>query len=131
MSNYTFTKSTSSYKEAVQATEQIESPAVEFAKPSEFQGPTSGNMVIIKQNNTQLQLLVQIAKSLKDIQVDLKTIVEQTKGGIKATSLLDDLITKLQNLSLGPTESPKEGKGKLRVFRDPYKILKEEQEKLK
>ncbi|KAG6499749.1 hypothetical protein ZIOFF_039541 [Zingiber officinale] len=59
--------------------------------------------------------LERIDELLKDIQADLKTVVEQTKGGIKATSLPDDLITKLQILSLGPAERPKEGKGKLRI----------------
>ncbi|KAG6531876.1 hypothetical protein ZIOFF_005711 [Zingiber officinale] len=93
MSSYALTKNTSSYKEAVKVTEQIESPAIRFTRPSDFQGPTSESTAIIKQNNTQRQLLVQIAES--------------------------------------PSEKPKEGRGKLHVFIDPYKILKKEQEKLK
>lgn len=67
MSSYVITRSVASYKEAVKATEQIESPAVGFAKPSDFSGQILGIGAIIKQNNTQLQLLTQIAESLKDI----------------------------------------------------------------
>ncbi|XP_074567333.1 actin-depolymerizing factor 11-like [Curcuma longa] len=120
------------YELQAKATEQIESPAVGFAKPSEYQGPSSGNSAIIKQNNTQLQLLAQIAESLKDIQADLKTIIEQTKEGKIVTPLPDSLIEKLQNLPLGQSEKPREGRGKIKVFKDPYKMLKElEQEKLK
>ncbi|KAG6485640.1 hypothetical protein ZIOFF_054203 [Zingiber officinale] len=105
--------------------------AIGFARPSDYQGPALGNSAIIRQNNTQIQLLVQIAENLKDIQADPKIIIEQTKGGVKATPIPDDLVEKLKNLTLGPSEKPKEGSRKLRVFKDPYKILKEEQEKLK
>ncbi|KAG6506467.1 hypothetical protein ZIOFF_031790 [Zingiber officinale] len=69
-------------------TEQIESPVVGFVKPSEFQSLVSGNSAIIKQNNTQLQLLVQIAEDLKDIKADLKTLIEQTKGEFNPPSYL-------------------------------------------
>ncbi|KAG6535532.1 hypothetical protein ZIOFF_000554 [Zingiber officinale] len=131
MSNHVLTRNTVAYKEAVKATEQIESPAIGFARPSDFQGPTSGNSAIIKQNNTQLQLLVQITEILKGIQADLKIIAEQTKKGVQTTSIPDDLVDKLKNLSLGPVDKLKEPRGKLRVFKNPYKILKEEQEKLK
>ncbi|KAG6470161.1 hypothetical protein ZIOFF_071218 [Zingiber officinale] len=131
MNNYIITKSTSSYKDTVKATEQIESPAIGFVKPSEFQGPVSGNSVVIIQNNTLLQLLVQIVESLKDIKADLKTLIEQTKEGIQSNPIPDNLIDKLKNLSLGPAKKPREGRRKLRVFKDPYKIMKEEQEKLK
>lgn len=60
-SNYATTNTTQAYRDAVAATEQIEPPSLGFIRPSEFQGPTSGSSAIIKQNNTQLQLLVQIA----------------------------------------------------------------------
>lgn len=76
-------------------------------------------------------MLVQIAKSLRDIQADLKTVIEQTKGSVSPNLIPDSLIEKLQNLSLGPAEKPREGKGTVRVFKNLYKILKEEQEKLK
>lgn len=117
MSNHTLTRGTRSYKEALHATDPIESPGIGFAKPSEYQGAFSGNSVIIKQNNTQIQLLVQIAESLKEIQTNLKTIIEQqNKCKSSSASLPDDLVTKLTNLSLGPSEKPKETKGKLKVF---------------
>ncbi|KAG6495813.1 hypothetical protein ZIOFF_043641 [Zingiber officinale] len=127
MSNYVLSRNTQSYRDAVKGTDPIESPSVGFTKSSDYQGPTFRNSTIIKQNNTQLQLLAQITESLKDIQDDLKTILEQTKGGIAPSSFPEDSIQKLQNLSLGQaSEKQKENKGTLRVFKDPYKILKEQ-----
>lgn len=87
--------------------------------------------MIIKQNNTQIYLLIQIAESLKDIQTDLKFLTKQNQNSGTSTALPESLITKLQGLTLGPQEKPKEGKGKLRVYKDPFSTLKEEQEKLK
>ncbi|KAG6472673.1 hypothetical protein ZIOFF_070148 [Zingiber officinale] len=114
--NYSITKGTNSYKEAVKATEQIESPAIGFARPSDFQGPASGNSALIKQGNTQIQLLIQIVEGVQDIQTDLKTILEHTEKGIPSTTVIpEDLLDKIKNLSLGPTKRPKESKGKLRV----------------
>ncbi|KAG6532471.1 hypothetical protein ZIOFF_006317 [Zingiber officinale] len=121
MSTFVTARNTISYREAVSATDSIETPSFGFAKPSDFQGVTPGIAVIIKQNNTEIHLLTQIAETLKEIQQELRK---------QNTPLPQDLISKLQNLSLGPPK-PKEKPGKLRVFKDPYKILKQEQEKLK
>ncbi|KAG6479750.1 hypothetical protein ZIOFF_063222 [Zingiber officinale] len=129
--SYTITKNTLSYKEIVKATEHIESPAVGFAKPNEYQGLTSGNSSIVKQNNTQIQLLVQIVESFKDIQADLKTILKQTRREVQTSSIPEELIDKLKNLSLGTSKKPKEGRRQLRVFHDSYKILQEDQAKIK
>lgn len=74
---------------------------------------------MIRQNNTQIQ----IAETLKEINAKL----ERTRPTV--SPIPEDLITKLSNLSLGPKERPREARGKLRVFVDPYQILKEEQEK--
>ncbi|CAL5352136.1 unnamed protein product [Camellia sinensis] len=49
----------------------------------------------------------------------------------KATAVPADLITKLENLSLGPKEKPKESRGLLRVHRNPNKLLQDELDKLK
>ncbi|KAG6507897.1 hypothetical protein ZIOFF_033250 [Zingiber officinale] len=48
-----------------------------------------------------------IAEALKDIQADLKTILEQTKKGVQTTSIQDDLVDKLKNFSLGQQTSPR------------------------
>ncbi|KAG6521934.1 hypothetical protein ZIOFF_019068 [Zingiber officinale] len=132
MSNFVITRNTQSYREAVQATYSIEPPAIGFAEPSDLQGTLPGNTVVIKQKNMQLQLLIQVAETLKNIQADLKTIVEQTRGSRSSTAAIpDSLVEKLQKLTLGAQEKQREGKGKLGVFKDPFKILQEEKEKLK
>lgn len=122
-----------SYQGALRATEQIEPPAIGFAKPSEYQGAFAGNTAIIKQNNMQIQLLFHIAESLKEIQRDLQIIIRNQAQSSDASAevIPEALIFKLQNLSLGPSDRKKEPRGKLTVFQDPYKLLKEEQAKLK
>lgn len=51
---------------------------------------------------------MQIAESLKDIQADLKTLLEHQGSGKTPAILPDNLIEKLQGLTLGPSEKPKE-----------------------
>lgn len=133
MSNHNLARSTKSYRDALLSTEYLESSSLGFIKPSEHHGPPFVKNAIIKQNNTQLHLLVQIAETLRDIQTDLKTLLakQDATPGASTSAIPDDLITKLTKLSLGPSERPREGRGKLRVFRDPYKILQDEQAKLK
>ncbi|KAG6476285.1 hypothetical protein ZIOFF_065524 [Zingiber officinale] len=115
MSNYIITRNTYSYLDVIATTDQIEAPAVGFAKPIDYQG-TSANLIIIKQNNTQIQLLVQIAEALRGIQEELETT---DKGGRPSTPPLhEDLIEKLKNLSLRLVARPKEKQGKLRIFID-------------
>ncbi|THU58537.1 hypothetical protein C4D60_Mb03t15400 [Musa balbisiana] len=119
-------RNTESYKEALRATENIDAPSLGFLKPTDYPGTLSHQAIVIKQHNTQLQLLVQIAEDIKGIRAELQAIREQ--GQAKASTSLgipEDLITKLSNLSLGPTEKPKEPKGKILVFRDPLQILRE------
>ncbi|KAG6479038.1 hypothetical protein ZIOFF_062492 [Zingiber officinale] len=98
-------RNTISYREALSATDPIENPSIGFAKPSDYQGITPGIAAIIKQNNTQIHLLIQIAEPLRDIQQELR---KQNNPPFP-----QDLVSKLQNLSLGPSK-PKEKPGKLR-----------------
>ncbi|KAG6489954.1 hypothetical protein ZIOFF_051236 [Zingiber officinale] len=53
----------------------------------------------------------EIAESLRDIQTDLKTILEQTRREVQTSSIPYELIDKLKNLSLGTSEKPKERRG--------------------
>ncbi|KAG6472668.1 hypothetical protein ZIOFF_070143 [Zingiber officinale] len=128
--SYTLSKNTNSYKEAIGVVESLETPALGFIRPGDYSNTIANGTAIIKQNNLQLQLLTQIAEGIQEIRDDLKSVLDyqRRKGG---TSILpDDLITKLSNLSLGPRERPKEPKGRLLVFKDPLKILRQEKEKL-
>ncbi|KAG6520823.1 hypothetical protein ZIOFF_017884 [Zingiber officinale] len=107
MSTFVTARNTISYREVVSATDPIETPSIGFAKPSDFQGVTPGIATIIKKNNTKIHLLTQIAETLREIQQELR------KQNTPHTPLPQDLISKLQNLSLGPSK-PKEKPGKLR-----------------
>ncbi|KAG6472621.1 hypothetical protein ZIOFF_070095 [Zingiber officinale] len=110
----------------------LDPPALGFIKPSDYASTIAHNAIVIRQHNLQIQLLVQIAEDLRDIKTDMKTVLESHKQGrTSAPSIPNDLITKLSNLTIGPTEKPKEPKGKILVFKDPLKILKEEKEKTK
>lgn len=133
MSNYTLTQNTQFYKQAVQATDSIESPAVGFVKPSDHRGGTSGTTALIKQNNTQIQLLVQALEGIRNLEAEVKVLKEQVqkqKGVQLPNEITDELSAKLATLSIGPSKQ-KEKKGVLRVFKDPFVILQEEKQKLK
>nr|AOI28213.1 movement protein [Fig badnavirus 1]AOI28225.1 movement protein [Fig badnavirus 1] len=133
MSSYIVSHGTNSYKEAIKATEEIESPAAGFVRPADFQGGTSAARVQIKQNNTLIQLLIQIAESLKDIREEQRVLKEEVRQlqKDKAASITEELVERLQSLSLGvPEKKVAEKKGTFRVFKDPLRILEEEKEKL-
>ena len=127
--SHLFTRSTESYREALKATESIDSPSLGFLKSNDYPGTQSHQAAIIKQHNTQIQLPVQIAEDIKGIRTELQTIreIQQQKTG-PTQSLPEDLITKLSNLSLGSSERPKEAQGRILVFKDPIQILKQVQQ---
>lgn len=124
--SHTLTRNTDSYRNALKATEPIDPPSLGFLKTSDYSGTLSHQAAVIKQHNTQIQLLTQIAEDLKSIKSELQTIREFQQAKTPAAQAIpDDLITKLSNLNLGPSERPKESKGKILVFRDPLKIFSE------
>lgn len=121
------TRGTEAYKEALRATESIDPPSLGFLKTSDYPGTLSHQSAVIKQHNVQIQLLVQIAEDIKGIRTELQTIRELQQTGTKPTQAIpEDLILKLSNLNLGPTERPKETRGKILVFKDPVKIFREQ-----
>ncbi|KAG6483952.1 hypothetical protein ZIOFF_060745 [Zingiber officinale] len=72
--SYINAKVTSSYKEALQATEEIEAPALGFCRPSEYKGDISSNIALIKQANTQIQLLVTILEKFEALEERIKKL---------------------------------------------------------
>lgn len=119
-------------KRALKATEPIEPPAVGFVKSYDYQNKLAGAVASIqKQNNTLLQLFVQLFEKVEAIQQDLKEI----KRGLAAPSategsdeLLNQVISKLGKLSIA--EKVPEKRGKILVWKDPCLIYQEEVDKL-
>ncbi|KAG6490092.1 hypothetical protein ZIOFF_051374 [Zingiber officinale] len=72
--SYINTQATSSYKEALQATEAIEAPSLGFCKPTDYKGTLSGTIATIKQANAQIQLLVTILEKLESLEERIKKI---------------------------------------------------------
>ncbi|XP_042444770.1 OVARIAN TUMOR DOMAIN-containing deubiquitinating enzyme 7-like isoform X3 [Zingiber officinale] len=134
--SYINTQATNSYKDAVRATEGIEAPALGFCRPAEYKGATSSSTAIIKQANTQIQLLVSILEKLESLEERIKKIegkIAVSSNLQQETALPDNLIQSLTDRikTLSIQEKPKESKGKLRVFTDPFTILEEEQAKVR
>lgn len=119
-------------KRALKATEPIEPPAVGFVKSYDYQNKLAGAVASIqKQNNTLLQLFIQLFEKVEAIQQDLKEI----KKGLAAPSasegsdeLLNQVISKLGKLSI--SEKVPEKRGKILVWKDPCLIYQEEVDKL-
>ncbi|KAG6469582.1 hypothetical protein ZIOFF_070511 [Zingiber officinale] len=122
-------KATNSYKEALQATEGIEAPTVGFCKPADYKGGISSNNILIKQANTQIQLLVTILEKLESLEERIKKLEAKEAPAQQALpeEIVKNLSERIQAISIH--EKPKESKGRLRVFTDPFQILKEEQAK--
>ncbi|GKG35309.1 hypothetical protein Tco_0440463, partial [Tanacetum coccineum] len=76
---------TTEYQEAIQATEDLESPAVGFVKTSEYKGGLAIQVnAVIKQNNTflylaikQSQKLIELEEKLNKLQQEVHTVIEQ------------------------------------------------------
>nr|AWK49041.1 ORF2 [Taro bacilliform CH virus] len=116
------TQATESYTTALQATEEIEAPAVGFAKPADNKGPNSGTTTLIKQNNTQIELLVRLTEEVKALRQE---VAQLRKEKSQASSIPDDLSSGLKNLKLSDQKT-REAPGKLRVFKDPLEEYKKE-----
>ncbi|GJW70532.1 hypothetical protein Tco_0127449 [Tanacetum coccineum] len=62
-------KATTEYQEAIQATEDLESPAVGFAKTSDYKGGLTNQVnAVIKQNNTLLYLATKQSQKLVELE---------------------------------------------------------------
>ncbi|GKD65344.1 hypothetical protein Tco_1307452 [Tanacetum coccineum] len=78
-------KVTTEYQEAIQATEDLESPAVGFVKTTEYKGGLAIQVNdVIKQNNTLLYLaikqshkLIELEEKLNKLQQEVHTVIEQ------------------------------------------------------
>ncbi|QED42802.1 ORF2 [Dioscorea badnavirus A] len=117
-----------SYQEAVSVTEDLEPPALGFAKPSDHKGSVSSlSGAVIKQNNTIIQLLVSLHEKVDSLEDKVRRL---EAGKVSITEeITNDLVSRISKLKLGDRPVPK--KGKLLVNRDPRLIIKEELEKLK
>ncbi|KAG6471685.1 hypothetical protein ZIOFF_069131 [Zingiber officinale] len=97
------------------ATEGIEAPALGFCRPAEYKGATSSSTAIIKQANTQIQLLVSILEKLESLEERIKKIegkIAVSSNLQQETALPDNLIQSLTDRikTLSIQEKPKESK---------------------
>nr|QJC63478.1 putative nucleic acid-binding protein [Cacao swollen shoot virus] len=118
------------YQRAIREAERVDPPAVGLTSTTGITA-VNGVRTIVKQNNVQIQLLAEIADKLEELVTRQK---QANKAEVK-TTLPEDLIEKLQKLSIQESGSSqksrlREGKGTLYGFKDPYTILAEERAKL-
>lgn len=84
----------------------------------------------ITQNNTIIQLLIDIHTKLDTLKAESTVIKNENGKAVTEVNLHDDLIKKFEGLTLGKT--PKQTKpGTLFAYKDPYVILEEEKNRLK
>ncbi|KAG6510313.1 hypothetical protein ZIOFF_028323 [Zingiber officinale] len=89
--SYINTQASSSYIDALQATEGIEAPALGFCRPGDCKGPVTSSTALNKQGNTQIQLLVQIQEKVLALEERIKKL--EAKGSL--TNIPDEVIQKL------------------------------------
>ncbi|ATZ69471.1 ORF2 protein [Cacao swollen shoot Ghana K virus] len=118
------------YQQAIRKAEEVDPPALGLTSTTGITA-VNGIRTLVKQNNVQILLLAEIADKLNEF------AVKQTQAHRKEakTTLPEELIEKLQKLTLQDTGSSqktktRERKGTLYGFKDPYVILAEEKAKL-
>ncbi|GMP96993.1 hypothetical protein CsSME_00045413 [Camellia sinensis var. sinensis] len=115
------------YLEALKASETTEAPGIGLTISSDKLSIPSGVKTLIRQNNTIIELCLRLSKQVEALEGRIRALEAQKSPALST----DDLVAKIANLSLGPKEKPKEGKGLLRVHRDPNKLLQAELDKLR
>ncbi|GJY92454.1 Orf y [Tanacetum coccineum] len=114
-------KETTEYQEAIQATEDIESPTVGFAKTSDYKGGLTNQVnAVIKQNNTllylaskQSQKLIELEEKFNRLKQKVYTIIEKEIQPADLEDLISSLAKRLDNFSIS---------GKIPVKRTDKKI---------
>ena len=127
-------KATIEYQEAIQATEDFESPAVGFAKTTDYkEGLATQVKAIIKQNNTLLYLVTKQSQKLGDIEEKFDKLKQEVQAIIKQKTQpadLEDSISSLakwlDNFTISGKLPTKKSDGQIYVFEDPNKIFKEQ-----
>ncbi|GJR42805.1 hypothetical protein Tco_1310908 [Tanacetum coccineum] len=101
-------KATTKYQEAIQAIEEIESPAVGFAKTSNYKGGLTNQVnVVIKQNNTLLYLASKQSQKLNELEEKFNrlkqkvyTIIEKEIQPADLDDSISSLSKRLDNFSI-------------------------------
>ncbi|GJZ75943.1 hypothetical protein Tco_0640408 [Tanacetum coccineum] len=101
-------KATTEYQEAIQATEDLETPAVGFAKTSDYKGGLAVQVnVVIKQNNTllylatkQSQKLVELEEKFDKLKQEIHTIVEKEVQPADLEDSISSLTKRLNSFSI-------------------------------
>lgn len=133
MSDWKRTAKIPAYIEAVKATETIEEPAVGFYKPSDSR--FAQNVVIIKQNNTIIQLLTKLTEEVADLKEDFGILkgtisrkpLDNGKTKEDLSEYLENIQKKLDNFYVGDPKpsTTKVKKSPFYVFKDPQQIYKD------
>ena len=93
-------KATIEYQEAIQATEDFESPAVGFAKTTDYkEGLATQVKAIIKQNNTLLYLVTKQSQKLGDIEEKFDKLKQEVQAIIKQKTQPADLEDSISSLA--------------------------------
>ncbi|GJY54511.1 hypothetical protein Tco_0446175 [Tanacetum coccineum] len=120
-------KATTKYQEAIQTTKEIESPAVGFARTSDYKGGLTNQVnAVIKQNNTllylafkQSQKLIEREEKFNRLKQKVYTIIEKEIQPADLEDSISSLAKRLDNFSIS-------GRATRRVFgRNNYNITLE------
>ena len=127
-------KATLDYQEAIEATEDFESPAVGFTKTTDYKDALASlTKAIIKQNNTllylatkQSQKLTEIEEKLTKLKQEVQAITKQKTQPADLEDSISSLAKRLDNFSISGKVPVKKGDGQIYAFEDPNKIFKEQ-----
>ena len=131
MNNLVTAKVSPDYIEALQVTQEIESPAVGFSVPSEIKGgQVTLTTTLIKQNNTLVYLLLKQAEEVRSIKEQLDTVssslntfVEKEIKSLELKESISDLSKRLGLIGVTEKQVPRTKQGPIFYFKDPKAIF--------
>ncbi|GJS65851.1 hypothetical protein Tco_0680415 [Tanacetum coccineum] len=120
-------KATTEYQEAIQATKEIESPAVGFSKTSDYKGGLTNQVnAVIKQNNTllylaskQSQKLIELEEKFDRLKQKVYTIIEKEIQPADLEDSISSLAKRLDNFSISGKIPVKRTDGKIHTTKLP------------
>nr|GFB89710.1 hypothetical protein [Tanacetum cinerariifolium] len=125
-------KETTEYQEAIQATEDIEPPAVGFAKTADYKGALANQVnAVIKQNNTllylaskQSQKLIELEEKFDRLKQQVNTVIEMEIQPADLEDSISSLAKRLDNFSISGKLPVKDQTEKYTSLKIPTKSLK-------
>jgi hypothetical protein len=125
----------SDFQEAISASEDFDSPAVGFARSSDYKsGVAAQNAAVIKQNNTLLYLVAKQNQRLQNVEEKIEKLQKEVSRSKEVAPAdleesIANLSKRLDKASIKEKQVAPRKQGPVYFYQDPNKIFAEEYKK--